>query len=157
MLPRLFAIASALSLALLLATAILWAATLHRGVTVARHSSHETNWLLLSGKGKMTFTFEPIVHHVVTPENYGQVRRLDCTVTWWKWVDRLGVSVMVPHVYPIVLFAILPLAWLPGVTRRGRRHRRAGLCSECGYDLRASAERCPECGTPFKNEHEPAA
>jgi hypothetical protein len=39
--------------------------------------------------------------------------------------------------------AILPVAF---VYRRFRCRRRAGLCPSCGYDLRATPERCPECG-----------
>jgi hypothetical protein len=53
--------------------------------------------------------------------------------------------ISVPHWLLCVLAAIAVFMWL-GSWRR-RRPRDAGLCRVCGYDLRASPERCPECGS----------
>ena len=58
-----------------------------------------------------------------------------------------GWFVAVPHWLLLLMSSALPLYWLL-VLKRTRKRRRMGLCIACGYDLRASTGRCPECGTP---------
>jgi hypothetical protein len=51
----------------------------------------------------------------------------------------------IPHALPAIVFAILPAYTIFNQTRK-RRRKRTGRCITCGYDLRASRDRCPECG-----------
>lgn len=59
------------------------------------------------------------------------------------------VRVLQLHLLPIAaLTTILPLlrarSWQ---RRRALRDQQTSACNICGYDLRASPDRCPECGT----------
>jgi hypothetical protein len=54
-------------------------------------------------------------------------------------------SIYFPHWFLALLFAILPALYLRGRLRSHRRVRE-GCCPVCGYDLRATPDRCPECG-----------
>lgn len=65
------------------------------------------------------------------------------------------LEIVVPYPVVAVLFAVLPTVWL--IHRLGRslmcrRRRTTRHCQNCGYDLRASTDYCPECGTPIPGE-----
>ena len=60
-----------------------------------------------------------------------------------------AVTTSVPYWFVVFLLLIpAPLVLRASIRRRTRAAR--GLCPHCGYDLRASLDRCPECGEARK-------
>lgn len=64
---------------------------------------------------------------------------------WSRSFTLMSTSLYVPLYIPLLPFGLL---WVRGVVARRRRRRRMqrGLCGGCGYNLRGSREKCPECG-----------
>lgn len=56
---------------------------------------------------------------------------------------------VVPYWCITLPWLLVPGCWLLRLALRFRR-RALGLCARCGYDLRGSSSRCPECGTVRK-------
>ncbi len=71
----------------------------------------------------------------------------------FTWIQLTETVIAVPYWFIALLCLPLPLIafrrW-----RKKRRIEREGLCHVCGYDLRASESRCPECGTGFGSPNE---
>jgi predicted RNA-binding Zn-ribbon protein involved in translation (DUF1610 family) len=82
-----------------------------------------------------------------------QYRNGPCVVTWigYNGIDTAAYSEnhRTRWGFPLWPLPVAPAACGLWFWRRAaslRTRRRSRLCSRCGYDLRASTHRCPECG-----------
>ena len=70
----------------------------------------------------------------------------------WHWNRERSLRLPAARIIALPYWLILPVALIPPITwtvRRVRlaRRQRIGHCLACGYDMRATPDRCPECGT----------
>lgn len=79
----------------------------------------------------------------------------------FQWVDASSSTsrikvVALPYWLLALCFAGVPITRVLAIQTTRLRRRRRGACQSCGFDLRASSQRCPECGTAFRRRGPPA-
>ena len=99
------------------------------------------------------FRRAPPAHHISFSETPPNVALPGITISWHRFhangVMSWSYSAVIWLWLPVLLFGVWP-AWRLLPFHRRRKRKKLGLCLKCGYDLRASKERCPECNTPFE-------
>jgi hypothetical protein len=153
---RLFTVLAVLSLILCLATAVLWVRSYRVGDSLfVCRSGKFTEFASAGGYlhlqvGSTSYPDQSVWR--TGPPYYLILQPIVTGRSWWGFAYITGTSngvpqpwwlFMAPHWSLALLFTIAPLTWL---IRRLRRATPAGLCPTCGYDLRATPDRCPECG-----------
>jgi hypothetical protein len=152
----LLALVSFSSLLLCALTAWLWVRNLW-GVDYVEYGGNG-KWLvkLISGHGTLDFLIIPrwpqeeefrvgqYDVHVYYGTRYS--KRLVGFGTAEQWPEYGGRYVNVPHWFFVLLFAGMGF-WFGRAWWKRRGREMAGKCRVCGYDMRATPQRCPECGT----------
>jgi hypothetical protein len=59
--------------------------------------------------------------------------------------DPVISELRIRHWFMALCSVLLPLAWVY-YGRRDLKRKNERVCTACGYDLRATPDRCPECG-----------
>jgi hypothetical protein len=153
----LFNFAAAVSLVMCIVTVVFWARSHLSWDVVQRHDieaplSNQSNDFLISNFGRIWSAWKrpqdaEHVHrwqYAVHSQEANSPRDANSYFSYYfKARDR---EIKFSHALPAALFAIAPACWFFSPHRCRAKRIKLGLCPTCGYDLRATPERCPECG-----------
>jgi hypothetical protein len=167
---RLFTLLSALSLLLCLGTwalwlwasythaaeEITWGSGRHVIVHVTTEMGRLTVWVERSDEPAEDFPKSLKGFHwsetesILNPDNFGVWETSDSRFHrggfgYATSEDGHIRFVMIPLAAMVLATALIPAVFAVRRWRRGRNCA-AGRCLACGYDLRATPDRCPECG-----------
>ncbi|MDB5290530.1 MAG: hypothetical protein JWL69_1771 [Phycisphaerales bacterium] len=136
---RLFTFASTLSLLLFLATTVVGVRSYRnnsQGDQLVFHRGGNQYKLWSQGGGVTLMRRDSVPWFFAGPSTGGK------PVPMYNAESVFGLA----YEFVLIPAAILPGCWWLSKHRLRRRAKR-GLCLACGYDLCATPERCPECGT----------
>ena len=136
---RLLNLLTALSLMLCVAVGAMWVRSFYIPVAYRFHARGEWCEAVLT-RGRVSVSNAPeVVAHAHRRGRLGLPATTPSTRAYWSQSSRAFGPVL------IIFLAAGPA--LAARSWQDRRHSlRVGLCPSCGYDLRASPGRCPECG-----------
>src|SRR4051812_44197107 len=137
---RLLNLLAILSLLLCVTAAAMWARSYRERLPLARHDFGSRGARVEVSTGKLYFCKD-----ITGPARYvyPQVFASTGFAGFGYGDSTLGSWVSVPIWFVLLIATLVCFAsW-----RYARRRPAAGLCRACGYDLRATLQRCPECGT----------
>ena len=167
---RLFTFAAAVSLALCVGILAMWASSYSERGQSLFYRLEEPGWVeseLRSHQGHISFQRANAIASDMSVTTFPEPKRFlgfgftnDSCVHSWPRPDALMMNrpagpVLEPYLYVQVPYwpaalatSLLPMWWAIDWQRRQRARARVaiGLCPSCGYDLRATPDRCPECG-----------
>jgi hypothetical protein len=142
-----------------MASAVMWNRSMGMHDDYSTFNGRGLSRAIASERGRLIFSagWEKNVSWPQVLSNSFRIPASDAgTTLGFLWIDFRGtagspgnysrvVIVGVPYWAIALVSVILPTIkfrrW-----GRARRHRRTGACPVCGYDLRATPDRCPECG-----------
>ena len=152
-----------LSLLGLLASIVLWAMSfcgfmyLGKHLTVyGSHHSLRLHWHLVENEYGPAYAYDPWVS--ASPGYLPKSQKALPQITSRTLASGHRVVTCYVPLWLLVIVCGSVFLWCrPTYYFRQRLRRKLGLCLRCGYDLRASEVRCPECGAAFERERKEAA